>query len=281
MQCFGYYRILDNSLSDIEDLSDALIINCSGIINKDTEFESKTSRKDYYLLYVTEGEMSVFIKGEEKKLVAGMGIIYYPNTVYHYRFNKTTPVLTYYWTHFTGSSANSLLQKFGFENEQTFNVGVHNSIIRIFDRISMEIIERKEDFAFLAANYVIEILIKIKRLQSSIKGNLSAERLSISLDYIHKNYNNDISIEELAAMENLSASRYRAVFKDVMGVAPKNYLTTARLRVACELLCQTAISINSIGKMVGYDNQMYFCRIFKQEIKITPRQYRKFYSEIG
>ena len=51
--------------------------------------------------------------------------------------------------HFTGSEAKSLLTRFGFGNEFVFKIGVHNHIIQLFDKIAMEIIERKEKEAAL------------------------------------------------------------------------------------------------------------------------------------
>ena len=96
-----------------------------------------------------------------------------------------------------------------------------------------------------------------------------------SLGYINRAYTDTIQIDELAAMENLSSSRYHVLFKEITGVAPSEYIIGLRMRDACELLRSTNMTVKQIGASVGYENQHYFSKLFKLKIGVPPIDYRK------
>lgn len=280
MQSTGYYRILEHPQNDIADVSDYLMVNCTGMNYKDNEaFYTNTSRPDFYLIYVTEGELSVTLPESSISLKSGMGIVYYPNHQYQYHFDgKGTNC--YYWVHFTGFAAQATLERFGFHNESTFNIGVHSRIINLFGKIASELMSRQEDCSFGASTYLLQILLSIKRYESPHQNSKSAKRIKASLDTLHTNYHKPITIEELARIENMSPSRYRTVFREIIGISPKQYLTNIRMRRACELLRQTSLPVEQVGTMVGYEDMLYFYRIFKKKNDITPSQYRVLNNEL-
>lgn len=281
MQCTGYYRLPNHLQNDIADLSDCLIVNCTGMNYKDNDpFSANTHRPDFYLLYLTEGELSVTLSDRSILLKSGMCIFYYPDQQYTYRFDGNG-VNCYYWVHFTGYQAQSMLKRFGFFNESVVNVGVHTNIINLFGKIASELICQEDDFAFAASTYLLQILVSIRRNSLPQGNSETAKRLKASLDILHTNYNKPLVIEELAAVEHLSPSRYRTIFREAIGISPKQYLTNIRMRRADELLRQTALPISQIGAMVGYDDLLYFHRIFKKNNDMTPAQYRALNNELS
>ena len=64
-------------------------------------------------------------------------------------------------------------------------------------------------------------------------------------------------------------------FKRYTGVTPLQYITTIRINKAKELLKDSGYSIQEIGSLVGYDNQLYFSRMFKKQTGCSPSQYRE------
>lgn len=278
MQCTGYYRILNCPQNDIEDLSDSLIVNCTGQMNKSESFSNdmKMGRSDFYLLYMTEGEMTVYFDDHTAIFKSGMVLFYYPKTRYRYTFDKDG-IASYYWVHFTGNQAHAMMKRFGFQNELILDIGVHTSVTDLFKKMASEFICREPDFSFSAATYLLQILVRIRRYTEK-PVNTHAKKLRKSLEFLHSQYHTPITIEELAAIEGMSASRYRVLFHQVTGISPKQYLTDIRIRHACELLCQTNLKVSQIAPMVGYDDLLYFDRIFKKRVNATPTQYREFYS---
>lgn len=96
-----------------------------------------------------------------------------------------------------------------------------------------------------------------------------------SLLYIEKNYTERISIADLARSARLSRSHFQAVFTQYTGLPAKEYLKRYRISVACRMLVTTNDSIAMIAFATGFGSVSQFYSAFKQQIKISPAQFRK------
>jgi YesN/AraC family two-component response regulator len=99
-----------------------------------------------------------------------------------------------------------------------------------------------------------------------------------SIDYISKNYLNDIHISELASIEHYNENYYREWFKKQMGVGPTLYIQKLRIEKAKELLVTTCYSITEIAAQVGYNHSSSFNRVFNQHEELNPKEYRNKHS---
>lgn len=79
---------------------------------------------------------------------------------------------------------------------------------------------------------------------------------------------------ELAQAVHLSPSRFSAVFRQAVGVAPKVYMRTLQLRRACELLIQSDLPVYAVADECGFASAYYFCRQFHRYIGQTPTAFR-------
>ena len=79
----------------------------------------------------------------------------------------------------------------------------------------------------------------------------------------------------LAALVNLSPSRFRHLFKQETGTTPAQYLKEFRLRKAEKMLRTTFLSIKQILKQVGIASNAHFVRDFRQKYGMTPTAYRR------
>ncbi len=103
------------------------------------------------------------------------------------------------------------------------------------------------------------------------------ERLPIltAKQYIHTNYQSDISLKEVADHVHLSASYFSALFKLETGYTFTDYVTNLRIHTAQNMLATTYASIQDISEAVGYHDSKYFSRIFKKATGMTPLKYRQ------
>ena len=116
---------------------------------------------------------------------------------------------------------------------------------------------------------------KSKRAASSGSGSSETDsRIYRVLSFIHKNYDRNLSIEQLALQEHLSPSRFRALFRECTGLSPTDYLTVLRINRARQLMGQTDLSVGEVASAVGYQDQLYFSRIFKKHTGQSPLDYR-------
>ena len=95
-----------------------------------------------------------------------------------------------------------------------------------------------------------------------------------AIHYIDANFDKQITLAEIAKMSFLSISRLAHIFKEQMGITIIDYLTHVRIERAKQLLLATDQNCTEICFQVGYNNQSYFTRTFKDLVGMTPRQFR-------
>lgn len=100
------------------------------------------------------------------------------------------------------------------------------------------------------------------------------DRMKRAVDYIHQNFTKEISIEEIAASVSLKPVRFRNCFQEALGVAPKSYLINLRLKKACDLLLHHNDSIKEIAYKIGFSQNDYFHKCFKERFHTTPQDFR-------
>ena len=111
-----------------------------------------------------------------------------------------------------------------------------------------------------------------------IKPKKYLEKLKLVLEYIHNNYQNQVTIEEIADVCHYSPSHFMKFFKETMGCGFTQYLNDYRLTLAAKLLQTTDDSILDISQQIGFENLSYFNRLFKRKYNRTPTSYREQYS---
>ena len=95
-----------------------------------------------------------------------------------------------------------------------------------------------------------------------------------AFSFIEQNFQNDISVEDIAASIGLNRSYFGKIFHESMGKTPQEFLINYRMTKATELLKLTGLSVGDIGNAVGYSNQLHFSRAFKNVYGVSPRQWR-------
>ncbi|MBE9108156.1 helix-turn-helix transcriptional regulator [Nodosilinea sp. LEGE 07298] len=94
----------------------------------------------------------------------------------------------------------------------------------------------------------------------------------VAREYLHAHYTDDISLESLAAIAELSRFHFCRVFRQTLGVSPNVYQTQLRIAQAKKLLIQ-GIPVSKIAEMTGFYDQSHFGWHFKRQVGVTPRRY--------
>lgn len=94
-------------------------------------------------------------------------------------------------------------------------------------------------------------------------------------EYIDKNYNRDISLDDVSRVVNVSPYYFSKLFKEDTGVNFIEYVTGIRMEKAKELLAESEYSMKEICSMVGYGDPNYFSRTFKKNVGVTPTEYKE------
>lgn len=92
--------------------------------------------------------------------------------------------------------------------------------------------------------------------------------------YIMNNYQNTITLDEMARLVDLDKSSFCIFFKKMTNTTFFSYLTEYRIEAACQMITKTNITIAEICFASGFKDVPYFNRVFKRLKKITPNEYR-------
>lgn len=113
----------------------------------------------------------------------------------------------------------------------------------------------------------------IRKLYDKKNGEYS-ESIEQALNYIHNNYNKDISLVHVAGTIYRSPEYFSRLFKEEVGENFSTYLIHYRLNRAREMLKKTDMKISEISYQVGYSTQSYFSRLYKKYMGKTPEEER-------
>ncbi len=96
---------------------------------------------------------------------------------------------------------------------------------------------------------------------------------------IYERYNENISMKSLADDLHVNVMYLGQLFKREVGMTLSRYINQYRLAIAKDLLIASKLSVAQIAVKVGYQNQAYFYRVFKQSEGVSPKEYRQHYHD--
>ena len=131
-------------------------------------------------------------------------------------------------------------------------------------------IENQEDLCAWITTALNEFIELVYSSQDARK----VTQITPAVNYIDANYDKPITLAEIARVSHLSASRLAHVFKEQMGITIIEYLTSVRIERAKALLIGTGQNCTEICFQIGYNNQSYFTRTFKELVGMPPREFR-------
>ena len=99
--------------------------------------------------------------------------------------------------------------------------------------------------------------------------------MNIVFRYVSENYMYPITTSDAADYVFLSYSYFCKMFKKHMKITFMEYLNKVRMVEAKKLLVHTNLSIGDVASRIGYRDQNYFIRLFKETYQMTPSSYRK------
>jgi AraC-like DNA-binding protein len=106
-------------------------------------------------------------------------------------------------------------------------------------------------------------------------------RIALTISYMKEHLDKPLRAATLAGVARMSLPHYFVIFKRCMGSTPIDYFIRLRMERARELLATTSCSVKEIAGVLGYDDPLYFSRVFKAVNQTTPTQYRMTHKSNG
>lgn len=211
------------------------------------------------------------------QVMSGQGFMLFPGQVCTYIADHDIP-WEYVWIEFDGLRARETVNLAGLSLDQPIYKARYKDIAETMINEMLYIVNHKEESPFHLIGHLYLFIDNFVRASTSTQvGKGSRLRdfyIKEAFSFIEQNFQNDISVEDIAASCGLNRSYFGKIFHETTGKSPQAFLISYRMTKAAELLKLTELSIADIGNAVGYPNQLHFSRAFKNVYGIPPRQWR-------
>ena len=240
------------------------------------------ARNHFLFHYVISGTGKLFAndsKGvtQEYNIKSMQGFMIFPDQITTYIADNDMP-WEYVWVEFDGLRAKAVVESAGFSPDNP----VYKARSKEFREEMMKemnyIAENGSSSPLHIIGHLYLFLDFLARSTEGIKVNHGSKLRDFyiheALEFISHNFQNDISVENIADVCGLNRSYFGKIFKQALGKSPQEFLLSYRMVKAAELLKLTKLSVGDISLAVGYDNQMHFSRAFKSVYGISPKKWR-------
>jgi len=151
---------------------------------------------------------------------------------------------------------------------------LYNNFILICDKLFIDDISTLEKEEKLI-NFMSDVFLKFCRINKLEKIDIKTSKLAYKIqNYLNKNIENDILLEDIADYMKLSIVHILRIFKKEFGLPIHSYILNQKVHFAKELLSKN-IPVSEIAQISGFFDQSHFNKSFKRVFQLTPKEYQK------
>ena len=242
----------------------------------------------YELFYLNKGSCNFFIKSHFYNLVPGSVLIIPPNTPHsvHYTSKQQSvrTVVLFREKDVLFPNMQFIYDTLAEKNTYILQIPAMYQV-HVEQLIqNMEAEQRFNDERVSPAMLslcLIQLLVIIRRFSTDIDTSLLDElhttnrQLSLAATFIKKNYNQKISLNDIAEASGFSPNYLSRKFKEDTGIGVHEFLTFVRLNKAAIELAHTDHTITEVALNNGFSDANYFKDAFHKAFGLSPRDYRK------
>ncbi len=232
--------------------------------------------RDIYILHhVLSGSGYLECGGKVHRVESGQSFMIMPDTLVHYYPDPADP-WNYIWLDFSGEGAAELVAQTGFSAAHPVCGGVTEDIVALHLEAARNF---KTDTPAQISRNTARLHLVMSRYMEIYPGSPEKTEnplLSRALEWIEQNYRQpELTVDAIAAQLHVNRVSLYRCFQRELGISPIQYLTQYRIRRACRMLKNGAPSVKVAAYSVGFSDQLYFSKVFKGHMGMTPSEYQR------
>jgi len=229
-------------------------------------------------IYCTKGAGWCELTGHLHAVKAGDLLVIPPETPHAYGADETKP-WSIHWFHARGMLLSAFLRELKVSSDQPIiHIGEEAQVLALFEEVLEVVVHGYTTQQLLCASHALAHLMAVliqEHCRAHHEQPSVQQKISQTIAYMKQHLNQSLQLDTLAAIANLSRSRYVELFKRQSGYAPIDYFIRLRMHRACQLLDTTDLSVKVIAAALGYEDPLYFSRLFRAVNERSPIAYRK------
>lgn len=233
--------------------------------------------KQHIVIYCISGQGWARIGKQWYTVSAGEYVLLPANVEHEYKADEKNP-WTIYWVHFTGSNSQNfchmMMQKMG---NSVFSISLQENRLHLFEEIYTNLERGYSIDNICYANISLQYFLASCCFDSNYNYLAKKEKndkIDLCINYMQKNIDKTLSLNEIAGIANLSPSHIATTFKKKTGFSLIEYFNQLKTQKACQYLLFTDLRVNEIANKLGIEDPYYFSRMFTKILGVSPVKYR-------
>jgi AraC-like DNA-binding protein len=236
---------------------------------------------DFQIVYITKGQGIFNAGGAAHTVNPGSMLLLLPELRHSY---KPVPETGWheYWVGFNGSFFIKLVREGILSKERlVFEVGLHEQYLHIFDRIFEEVRAQRPLYQFQAGIGAMTLLGEmLSHERRKEQPNYYQEIVEKAKYLMECNIYGAVNLALIADQIGISVSRLNDIFKTYTSMTPYQYYIHIKILKAEKLLEQPNVSVKEAAFRLGFEDQYYFSRLFKNKTGVTPSRWKYMFKAL-
>lgn len=229
--------------------------------------------RPHYLLHVIlHGKGTFLYHGKEYALSSGDAFLIEPMQTHYYQADKEDP-WEYAWVGFDGNCVEKILNTTVLRSSPVFYSPSDLCCQPMLQLNTLFFSPEKNPLALASA--FLQLFSCMTRPESGGRSDHNEQYYQRALEYITNNYSYNLRIQDIADYIGVDRTYLYKIFMREAQISPKQYLLQYRIRAAAKLLQTQDYTVTEIAYSCGFRDSAAFCYHFRQQIGMTPRQYRE------
>lgn len=238
--------------------------------------ERKHGCKDNILIYCLQGK-GWFQIGKTKHEINPNQFFHVPACQEYMQYGADDEIpWTIYWVHYSGRDMQSFNQALAIGKDTgPVDIAFNEKALSIWENMYESLAMGYSRDNLCNANLCLyHFLATFFYPDKHIKTGEEPDFVTKTTHFMRTNIENRLTLDDFAAMHNLSSSHFSSLFRKATGISPVDYFIQLKMQRACQLLYDQELRIKEVAHAVGYEDQYFFSRIFKRLMGVSPLQYR-------
>lgn len=235
--------------------------------------ERKDGIEEYIYIYCVDGSGIIELTDGNKYVLHANEAFCIPKFEGHRYYAQKDNPWSILWVHFKGSDA----KYYPLDDKKIVHFSSQSTLTQMQQLFSQLLNVLKQDYTLENFIYISQTISMILS-ETYMRGNSPATSTLITqvIRYMYEHIDNELTLDNLSSYFEVSTSHLSNLFKKNTGHSPIEFFIELKMDKACKLLRSSDMYTYEVAAALGYHDQYYFSRLFKNVVGCSPKDYRKF-----